>query len=150
MVEESAQLDLIRHLESVNAHLPLSSLTRTQSLVPDGALWCGLMLAALLAWALHLALTARLRAREIEAANGALRLAREELEARVGERTADLALANQALREVLLSVTEGKFFSAMAPRICRRSRPGGHAPPHRALALGGSGRSAPPDPAGGR
>ena len=109
VVEESAQLDLIRHLETVNTHLPLTSLTRTQSLVPDGALWGGLLLAALLSWALYLALTTRLRAREIEAANGALRLAREELEGRVAERTADLALANQALRDVLLSVTEGKF-----------------------------------------
>ena len=125
VVEESAQLDLIRRLEAANAPLPLSSLTRTQSLVPDGALWGGLLLAALLAWAVHLALTARLRAREIEAVNGALRVAREELEGRVMERTAELAQANQALRDVLFSVTEGKFL------LCGDS---GDLPPVRASA----------------
>ena len=149
VVEESAQLDLIRHLEAANSRLPLSSLTRTQSLVPDGALWCGLVLSALLAWALHLALTARLRARETEAANGALRLAREELEVRVGERTAELALANQALRDVLLSVTEGKFVLCDGPGDLP-PRPVVPAAPRRAVASVGPGRPAPPDAPGSR
>ncbi len=113
VVEESAQLDLIRHLAAQNTRLHVGSLSRAQSLLPVGALGGGLMLAALLAWAVGLAQTARRQARELGEA-------RDGLERRVAERTAALAEANQALaglagwqrgflRDVLASVTEGRL-----------------------------------------
>ena len=113
VVEENAQLDLIHHLAAQNAHLRVAALSRAQSLLPLGALVGGLLLAALLAWAVGLAQTARRQA-------GELGEARDGLERRVAERTAALAEANQALaevagwqrgflREVLASVTEGKL-----------------------------------------
>lgn len=113
VVEESAQLDLIRHLAAQNARLRVGSLSRAQSLLPLGALGGGLLLAALLAWAVGLAQTARRQAGELEEA-------RDGLERRVAERTAALAEAGQALaelagwqrgflRDVLASVTEGKL-----------------------------------------
>ena len=113
VVEESAQLDLIRHLAAGNTRLHVASLSRAQSLLPLGALGGGLLLAALLAWAVSLAQTARHQAEE-------LREAQDGLERRVAERTAALAEANQALaelagwqrgflRDVLASVTEGKL-----------------------------------------
>ena len=113
VVEESAQLDLIRHLAAQNAGLRVGSLSRAQSLLPLGALSCGLLLAALLAWTVGLAQTARRQARELGDA-------RDGLERRVEERTAALGEANSALaavagwqrgflREVLSSVTEGKL-----------------------------------------
>ncbi len=113
VVEESAQLDLIRHLAAQNTRLRVGSLSRAQSLLPLGALVGGLLLAALLAWAVALAQTARRQA-------GELGEARDGLERRVEERTAALAEANEALaalagwqrgflRDVLASVTEGKL-----------------------------------------
>ncbi len=113
VVEESAQLDLIRHLAAQNTRLRVGSLSRAQSLLPLGALGGGLLLAALLAWAVGLAQTARRQA-------GELGEARDGLERRVAERTAALAEAGQALaelagwqrgflRDVLASVTEGKL-----------------------------------------
>ena len=113
VVEESAQLDLIRQLAAQNTRLHVGSLSRAQSLLPLGALTGGLLLAALLAWAIRLAQTARRQA-------GELGEARDELEQRVAERTSALADANQALaevavwqrgflRDVLASVTEGKL-----------------------------------------
>lgn len=131
VVEESAQLDLIRHLAAQNARLHVGSLSRAQSLLPLGALTGGLLLAALLAWAVGLAQTARRQA-------GELGEARDGLERRVAERTAALAEANQALaelagwqrgflRDVLASVTEGKL------RLCDDSE---DLPPPRGAAWG--------------
>ena len=113
VVEESAQLDLIRHLAAQNTHLHIGTLSRAQSLLPLGALGGGLLLATLLAWAVGLAQTARRQAEELGEA-------RDGLERRVAERTAALADANEALskvagwqrgflRDVLASVTEGKL-----------------------------------------
>ena len=120
VVEENAQLDLIRHLAAQNTHLHVGSLSRAQSLLPLGALLGGLLMATLLAGAVGLAQTARRQAGELEEA-------RDGLEQRVAERTAALAEANQALaesagwqrgflRDVLRSVTEGKL------RLCEDAR----------------------------
>jgi anti-sigma regulatory factor (Ser/Thr protein kinase) len=113
VVEERAQLDLIRRLAAQNTHLHVYSLSRAQSLLPLGALAGGLLLAALLAWTVGLAQTARRQA-------GELGEARDGLERRVAERTSALAEANEALeglagwqrgflRDVLASVTDGKL-----------------------------------------
>lgn len=113
VVVESAQLDLIRHLAAQNTRGHISSLSRAQILLPLGALGGGLLLAALLAWTVGLAQTARRQAQELGEA-------RDGLERRVAERTTALAEANEALaeaagwqrgflREVLASVTEGKL-----------------------------------------
>ncbi len=121
VVEESAQVDLIRHLaaQSPNAQLGVGTLTQTQAQLPLGELIGGLTLAVLLAGAVALAQTARRQA-------GELRQVRDGLEQRVQERTEDLARANQALlemagwqraflRDVLAAVTEGKMHLCDGP-----------------------------------
>ena len=112
VVEENAQKDTILHLAQT-AHQPLGALRRAQSLLPAGELVSGFLLAAVLAGTVALAQTARRQAT-------ALRVAQEVLEARVAERTEELAQANHALqktagwqrgfmRDALASVTEGKL-----------------------------------------
>lgn len=115
VVEENAQSDLIRRLANQTPHY-LGPLPRTQSLLPDGELISGLLLAVLMAGAVVLAQTARSQAKS-------LREVQEVLEKRVTERTKELAAANLALqkaagwqrgflRDALASVTDGKL------RIC--------------------------------
>ena len=113
VVEESAQIDLIRRLTAGTKQVNIGSLTRAQSLLPLGELIGGLTLSVLLAGAVALAQTARRQATELQEA-------RDGLERRVVERTEDLARANTALeevtdwqrhflRDVLAAVTEGKM-----------------------------------------
>ena len=110
VVEQNAQRALI-------ARLPAGRpLLHTQQLLLDGALASGLLLGGLLSGAVALTQVARRRAAALDRANADLSRSRGELEARVAERTAaladanaGLARANKALRDVLMSVTEGRF-----------------------------------------
>jgi anti-sigma regulatory factor (Ser/Thr protein kinase) len=108
IVQERAQTALVQKL-AAHAGLKPEALPRTGEILTHGALGAGLMLSALLAGAVSLAQTARRQ-------SAALSRAKEELEARVQERTAELAEANQSLavanravRDVLHSVTDGKL-----------------------------------------
>ena len=110
IVQQSAQRMLI-------ARLPAGApLLRTQSLLLGGTLASGLLLAGLLTGAVALTQVSRRRAAALDQANASLNHSRSELEDRVEERTAaladanaGLARANKALRDVLMSVTEGRF-----------------------------------------
>lgn len=107
IVQEWAQTALVAQLA---AHAgAAASLPQTGEMLTHGALGAGLLLSALLAGAVLLAQTARRQSAE-------LGRAKEELEARVSERTAELAdanhslvAANRAVRDVLHSVTDGKL-----------------------------------------
>lgn len=107
IVQERAQMALIHRLA---AHAGVgTTLPYTGEMLTHGALGAGLLLSALLAGAVSLAQTARRQ-------SAALERAKEGLEARVLERTAELAdanhslvAANRAVRDVLHSVTDGKL-----------------------------------------
>ena len=111
-VREQAQTALIAELAARAGTVPgllPQSLSQPGGLLTNGALGAGLLLSAVLAGAVSLAQTAR---RQSEA----LGRAKAGLEARVQERTAELAeandslaVANRAIRDVLHSVTDGKL-----------------------------------------
>ena len=112
IVREEAQAALIAQLAARAGAAPKllpQSLSQPGEMLTNGGLGAGLLLSALLAGAVSLAQTARRQ-------SAALGRAKEELEARVSERTAELAeanhsllAANRAVRDVLHSVTDGRL-----------------------------------------
>ena len=108
IVQQRAQTALMQQL-SAHAGIGPAALPQTGEVLTHGALGAGLLLSALLAGAVSLAQTARRQSAE-------LGQAKAELEARVSERTAELAdanhsllAANRAVRDVLHSVTDGRL-----------------------------------------
>ena len=101
IVHERAQTALVVDLAH-RAGLGPAGLPKPEEMLTSSVLGGGLLLSALLAGAVSLVQTARRQ-------SAALQQARDEMEERVQARTEELAAANQALRDVLLSVTDGKL-----------------------------------------
>jgi anti-sigma regulatory factor (Ser/Thr protein kinase) len=100
VVDQSGNLAIIHQYSE--AHPRLVQYVQTQSMLPYWALAGGLSMAALLGWTVFLTQKSSERAE-------LLRVAGEELEQRVEERTDELARANQALQEVLTCVSNGRL-----------------------------------------
>jgi len=107
IVQERAQTALMKQLSTQAGGG--TAVPHPDEMLTNGALEAGLLLSALLAGAVSLAQTARRQSAEPSQAKA-------ELEARVSERTAELAdanhplvAANRAVRDVLHSVTDGKL-----------------------------------------
>jgi PAS domain S-box-containing protein len=84
VVQSEAIEASIRRLAAVTGQTAPDTLTGIQSLIPEGALFAGCVLAVLMALAVNLAQTAQLRARDIESANTELSRQISETE-RIGE-----------------------------------------------------------------
>ncbi|MGO8669965.1 MAG: ATP-binding protein, partial [Capsulimonadaceae bacterium] len=102
----------VAQLQAYASHYPgvhVLAIADLEIYIPIWELAGGMALSVLITWIAFLAQKAFDQSRSIRKANEELAAARDILEERVLDRTVELEKANQAIRDVLSSVTGGKF-----------------------------------------